>query len=241
MFEDSKLLIPGLLLLLVLTPSLACAANTYRLSGGGMYTTLKLTDLNNAIENYNDSIEQFEQEGANVSKMDKINQAFGFFVGTRMDVGGGLALGGTVDTFTAGTGTDIDYEDQYGEIDVDLDIDLSISGLAGTVSANINDYIGVSGGGGYYLGTINMSSSITATGDYSQYSEDNMSESADVSGTGFKAGGHINYPFSRQVRLYSAVHYRILDLEVHDDNSLTNGSLLNANGVEVRFGISFGV
>ncbi|MCF7889743.1 hypothetical protein K9M78_00825 [Candidatus Bipolaricaulota bacterium] len=241
MHVRSKLLILALTLSLVLIPSVLCSASPFELVGGGFYTTLTLTDLNDAIEDYNNSIEQFEQEGVSVSKMNKINQTLGVFGGARLNVGNRLAVGGTFDTFSAGTGTEIDYDDQYGEIDLDLGIDLSVSGLVGTVSANINDYIGLNGGAGYYFGTVSMSASATATGDYSGYFDLDESESADLSGFGFKAGGHFNYPVNNQLSLYTSVNYRILELATQIDNSLTNDTTLNANGVEVRFGISFGV
>ncbi len=173
--------------------------------------------------------------------MDKIDNAIGYFAGTKLNMGNGLAVGGTFDTFSAGTGTEIDYSDQYGTIDLDLDIDLSVSSFVGTVSTDINEFIGLNGGGGYYFGTVTMSGSGTASGDYSGYFDIDESESADLKGFGFKAGGHFNYPMNNQVSLTSAVNYRILELEAENDNSLTNDTTLNANGIELRFGILFGV
>lgn len=123
---------------------------------------------------------------------------------------------------------------------MDLNIDLSVSGMVGMVSVNINDYIGLDGGAGYYFGTISMSGSANATGDYAGYFQmDQTSESADLSGVGFKAGGHFNYPINDQLSINSSVNYRILELETQNDNSLTNDTTLNANGIEVRFGVSF--
>jgi len=238
----SKLLVMVLVLSLVSVPSALCSGSPFEFVGGGFYTTLTLTDLNDAIEDYNNSIDQLEQQGMSVTKMNKINQSVGFFGGARFNLGNMLSVGSTFDTFSAGTGTEIDYEDQYGTIDVDLNIDLSVSGLVGTVGANINEYIGLSGGAGYYFGTVSMSGSVTATGDYAGYFQmPEESESADLSGVGFKAGGHLNYPLNDQLSIYSSVQYRILELATQNDNTLTNDTTLNANGVEVRFGVSFGL
>ena len=238
----SKLLVLGLTISLILIPSVLVSGSPFELSGGGFYTTLTMTDLNDAIEDYNNSIDQISQQGVSATKMDKINQSIGFYGGAEFNLNNMLALGGSFDSFSAGTGTKIDYSDQNGTIDVDLNIDLSVSGMVGMVSANINDYIGLDGGAGYYFGTISMLGSANATGDYAGYFQmDQASESADLSGVGFKAGGHFNYPINDQLSINSSVNYRILELETQNDNSLTNDTTLNANGIELRFGVSFGV
>mgnify|MGYP000615539675 CR=1 FL=1 len=238
----SKLLVMVLTLSLVLITSTICLAGPFEFIGGGFYTTLTLTDLNDAIEDYNNSIDQLDQQGVSATKMNKINQSVGFFGGTKFNFNNMLSVSGSFDNFSAGTGTEIDYSDQYGTIDVDLDIDLSVSGLVGTVGVNVNEYIGLNGGAGYYFGTVSMSGSASATGDYSDYFQmTEESESADLSGVGFKAGGHLNYPLNDQLSIYSAVNYRILELATQNDNALTNDTTLNANGIEVRFGVSFGV
>lgn len=238
----SKLLVMVLALSLVLAPSVLCSGSPFEFVGGGFYTTLTLTDLNDAIEDYNNSIDQLDQQGVSVTKMNKINQSVGFFGGTKFNLDNMLSVGGSFDNFSAGTGTEIDYSDQYGTIDVDLDIDLSVSGLVGTVGINVNEYIGLNGGAGYYFGTVSMSASASATGDYSDYFQmPDESERADLSGVGFKAGGHLSYPLDDQLSISSSVNYRILELATQNDNSLTNDTTLNANGVEVRFGVSFGV
>ncbi|MCF7875800.1 hypothetical protein K9M06_01965 [Candidatus Bipolaricaulota bacterium] len=241
MFKKSKLL--ALLLSLVFLAGLSFngAAINYDLVGGSFYTTLQLTDLNNAIENYNESIKDIEQEGdITVTKMDKMNSAFGFYGGTGLNMGRNLTLGATFESFSAGTGTEISGKDEHGEVNLDLGIDLAVNGLVTTLNSDINEYIGLSGGAGYYYGTVSMSASISATGDYANYIQDqSFSDSASVSGFGFKAGGTLNYPLSRRASLYSAVHYRMLTLKTEAQNSLTNDAALNANGVEMRVGITY--
>lgn len=87
----SKLLILGLAISLILVPSVLVSGNPFELSGGGFYTTLTMTDLNDAIEDYNNSIDQISQQGVSATKMDKINQSIGFYGGAEFNLNNMLA------------------------------------------------------------------------------------------------------------------------------------------------------
>jgi len=241
MLKKSKYPVILLSLVFILSFSLSGSAVNYDLAGGSFYTTLTLTNLNNAIENYNESIEQAQQEGdLSVTKMDKMNSAIGFFGGLGLSLRRNFGLGATFESFSTGTGTEITVDDQYGEIDLDIGIDLAVNGLVTMLNTDLNDYIGLSGGGGYYYGTLDMTANISASGDYADYIQnESFSETANVSGFGFKAGGSLHYPLTRQSILFSEVHYRMLSLETGEENNLTNDTTLNANGIEMRLGVAF--
>jgi len=226
---------------LLLFFSVPTYANSSELIGGIFYTSLELPSLNEAIDNYNDEIEEIEQEGVSATEMDEIDDAIGYFGGTKLDLNDEISLSGTFETFTESTGTKIDYSEDGNSIEVDLEIELSVSGLVGTLSFELNEYIGLIGGGGYYFGEISMSGSATSTGDYSDYFVlEETSDSTDLNGFGFKAGGYFSYPVNYQLAINAAVHYRFLELET-GANSLTNATALDTNGIELRFGVAFGV
>ncbi len=226
---------------LILCFSVQTYANSSELIGGIFYTSLELNDLNKAIDNYNQDIEEIEQEGVSATKMEEIDDAIGYFGGTKLDLNDGVSLSGTFETFSESTGTEIDYSDPNNNstIEVDLEIGLSVSGLVATLNSELNDYIGLCGGGGYYFGEITMSGSSTATGDYADYFT-SSSETTELNGFGFKAGGYFSYPVNYQLALNAAVHYRFLELDP-GINSLTSDSPLDINGIELRFGVAFGV
>jgi|GEM_PF-3753117 len=226
---------------LLLFFSVPTYANSSELIGGIFYTSLELPSLNEAIDNYNDEIEEIEQEGVSATEMDEIDDAIGYFGGTKLDLNDGISLSGTFETFSESTATEIDYSENNDTIEVGLEIGLSVSGLVATLNSELNEYISLVGGGGYYFGEVSMSGSATSTGDYSDYFVlEETSVSTELNGFGFKAGGYFSYPVNYQLAINAAVHYRFLELET-GANSLTNATALDANGIELRFGVAFGV
>jgi len=225
-------------LLLVAGLTFSCSAVTLEIAGGGLFTTLALPELNKVIDDFNSEIEEIqeelEEEGVTVTKMNNINSGFGFYGGAKLNLNRSLGVGAYFDNFSAGTGTKIE-SDEYN-IDFELNIDLSVNGSVAVLSFDLNDYIGVHGGGGYYFGSLSMS----AKGDIGEdIDEDEIV--ANLTGLGYKVGGTFNYPLTGQATLSSSVNYRSLQLGVASTNELTTieTDTLDANGIEVKVGISF--
>lgn len=225
----------------------SCAASPLEFSGGGLYTTLALPQLNGedgVIEGFNSEIESIKDqlgdvEDVTITKMNKLNTGFGLYGGTTLNLNRYLGIGATFENFSAGTGTQIDYsEEGVGEIDFELGIDLSVTSAVALLNINLNEYLGLIGGGGYYLGNVSMTAQGTI--NYEGVSESfDESQDAPISGLGYKFGGKFSYPLTSQASLSTSVNYRLLNLGIPGTGLVPNGADLNANGIEVKVGISF--
>lgn len=226
-------------LLLVAGLTFSCSAVTLEIAGGGLFTTLALPELNKVIDDFNSEIEdiqeELEEEGITVTTMNNINSGFGFYGGAKLNLNRSLGVGAYFDNFSAGTGTQIE-SDEYN-VDFELNIDLSVNGSVAVLSFDLNDYIGVNGGGGYYFGSVSMSAKGNI--DFEAIDEDEIV--ANLTGLGYKVGGTFNYPLTDQATLSSSVNYRSLQLGVASTNELTTieTDTLDASGIEVKVGISF--
>lgn len=209
----------------------------YELVGGGIYTSLELTDFNDNVEQLNNELEEGGNlVGYEVEKMDKINSALGFYGGVRFNTSNRFFdnIEVTYERFAPGTGTSIDYSDQYGTLDLDMDINITINGLVATLSHKVNEYISLKSGVGYYFGATEATATAEGTGAYSVSEE--QTETNNLNGFGYKIGAAFDYALkdNENNSLFADINYRILELKFEEDEDNT----VNANGVELRVGIS---
>ncbi|MBS3789080.1 outer membrane beta-barrel protein [Candidatus Bipolaricaulota bacterium] len=242
MSNRPKLLVVLFSLILATGIAFSSAAGPLEFSGGGLYTTLALPKLNDVIDDYNSDIEELQNEldgQASISKMNNINSGFGLYGGTTLNINRYLGIGVTFENFSAGTGTQINYsEEGVGEIDFELGIDLSVTSAVALLNINLNEYLGLIGGGGYYFGSVSMTAKGTI--DYEGISESfDEEEKESLSGLGYKFGGTFSYPLTSQASLSTTVSYRLLNLGIAGTGLISNGETLNANGLEVKVGIAF--
>ncbi|MTI59486.1 MAG: porin family protein [Firmicutes bacterium] len=196
-------------------------ASDWEVIGGFTYTTIDSDELDDFVDSLNNSLEE-EAYGydVDISKVDKIDSGSGFYLGGRLPINENIKIGGYYEYFNADTEGKVKSLDFDEEIKIEMEI--PVNGLVGIASYNINDYLAVNGGLGYYFGEIEIK-----TGPFSIMK-------TDLNGLGFKLGTDLNYPLNEKISIIGAANYRILTLEAddyYDDD-------IDFNGFEFKGGIS---
>lgn len=211
---------------LLFSVTLVGFAGDLEVIGGFTYTTIDSDDLDDLVDSFNNSLEEEASRSEelhgydiDISKVDKIDSASGFYLGGRLPINEKVKIGGYYEYFNADSEGKVKYLDFDEEIKLKMEI--PVNGLVGIASYNINDYLAVNGGLGYYFGEIEIK-----TGSLSIMK-------TDLNGLGFKLGTDLNFPLSEKISIIGAANYRILTLEADDFDED-----INFNGLEFKGGIS---
>ncbi|MFW6026648.1 MAG: hypothetical protein ACOCRX_09925, partial [Candidatus Woesearchaeota archaeon] len=134
-----------LVITFLITFSMGVMANDYEFIGGGMYTTLDFSEINDEIDGKNEYLDFLEEEedipnveDINKNYLDNLDSAFGIFAGMKYNLSPDNSLSGTYERFSVGTDGGINIsgeisgedesENESVEFEVDYDIDITVNG-----------------------------------------------------------------------------------------------------------------
>lgn len=187
--------------------------------GGAYYTTFADSDL-----------DELEEE----LDLD-LSSGFGIKAGGEMAITPEFGLAAEYTRIFNSDSVSDTFEEDEQTVDVDIDISMPINALRGDAVLYVSQFIEqenvpeikLTGGAGYYFGE--MKFEFTATDGIEEYSE---TETEDYSGLGIKLGLSVEQEVADDFSVRGDLGYRILDLEIVDDD-------LNANGLEVGGGVAY--
>ncbi len=253
-----KLLI--LLGIFCLVAFIALPAQAVEFYGGGFYTAFPGNEeLNEHFEELAEGAEEeFEGENFDVA-YSLLNSGFGFFIGGKYEVIDNLKVGAEFERFSGSGGVFLSGEfEEEGEeetpqqvvlveLDVGLNYKLTVNGILGTVSYDVTDWLAVSGGVGYYFGKLTGIGEVEMIVDGEEQEElpENMndlvfSEEYNLkSSFGFKIGALANYNVWDNLDVVGGLNYRILSMEMDEEDLEMEDDTFNLNGIEIRLGVSY--
>lgn len=218
------------------------ASNNIEFIGGGFYTTVNSDELNDAVNARNIILNLFKQEIynqgylVNVSEMDKLKGAFGFYLGGLLPVNKNLEIGGYYERFEIGSEGNLTVP--LRDAEMNINIGLPINGIIGTGRYKLNEFVVINGGVGYYFGEFKESIKFYEGGE-EVIVENLVSDSKiDVKGFGFKVGADVDYPINEQMSIIAGANYRQLEITPKDKDKYGDDEV-NLDGFEIRGGFSY--
>ncbi|OCL27788.1 hypothetical protein U472_04350 [Orenia metallireducens] len=235
-----------LLALLIMCLSSTVVFAGYEVVGGGIYTTFDFSNLNDWIKNVNK--DTFSASDLKSNKFDEIENTAGFYLGGYTDLptfSPKLKIGGEYENISPDKSKLYKKENDGFEVDATINIDLQ--GFTGVAKYQVNKFIIINGGLGYYTGEYEFEVENSESYNYTQ--------KADLSGIGAKLGIGSSYSLSENVNIYGNANYRILTLDMDFDDSVSvdeayiDGNYndqkddgedeLDASGFELTFGLAY--
>lgn len=218
------------------------ASNGFEFIGGGIYTTVDSDELNDEVVGVNLILNLLKEElyydgfKADVSKMDKIDSAFGFYAGGLLPVNDNFKFGGYYERFKLSSEANLTVPSENA--DININIDLPVNGIVGTARYSINKFVAINGGVGFYFGEFSESIKFYEDGREVKVEDLSLDHKVDINGFGFKFGADINYPINEQTSINGGANYRILSLTPKDEDKYGDDEI-NLNGFEIRGGIAY--
>ncbi len=223
-----------LVLVSLLVISVGVSAQDFEFVGGVTYSTFALTDTNEYIDYMNSNLDEAEEDDpdAEISKMDKMDSAIGFFAGVQKKINEEVTVGGQYERYSLDSNGSLELD----PIEASIGLKLNLNALVGTVSYKVNDNFALNGGVGYYFGQY-----ITEFKGYDPISDepldDPVKDESPVTGIGFKIGGAYNHQLKSDVSFTAAANYRILNLTYTE---YEDAEPEDAGGFEISGGIAYG-
>lgn len=230
-----------LMLVTLLVLSVGVSAQDFEFVGGITYSTFGLSELNEAIDDMNSFLDYAKDNdgSAEISKLDNVKSAIGFYAGLNKEINEELIVGGQFEKYSLGTEGSLKTSLEGG-IDEDIKYKLDISGLVGTAAYKVNENLALNGGIGYYSGK----------STYELKGTDDEKQAVDINGIGFKVGASYNYELKPNVSFIGSANYRSVTLKEKDDKVICMIELpedydnheikeLNAGGFEISGGIAY--
>lgn len=249
-----KFVILSLLVVLLISFTIAGMAADFVVEGGFLYTTLdyspnvwipddEVITFNEYIDLL-DSIDDFEEEDfipSNSSKISDIDSATGYYIGVSTDVAG-FDAGVNYESFSADESGFIEFELQEGQEEIDAtdstefdakveaSSELDISGFVFNFGRPINDYFSWKVGLGRYSGTLEEELIIENQGEsvILEYDYDVESD------FGYKIGLKLDYGLNNNWNFTANANYRILELDYEIDSYTEDGEEVAPNGFQLE-------
>lgn len=239
MKKASILFVLAVLLVFSISVSVS-ASNGFEFIGGGIYTTVDSDFLNNVTKNVNYLFKGIQNETdlqLSISEMDEINSGFGLYVGGLLPLNRNFKIGGYYERLNFSSEGNL-KSPLINREEIEVSIGLPVNGVVGTAVLNINDFISLNGGVGYYFGGYNTRLTCFENGIEVEVPNLTLDETVDVSGIGFNFGANIDYPINEQMSIIGGANYRILSLAPKDEDKYGDNEI-DLDGFEFRGGIAY--
>ncbi len=236
-----KYLLVLMVIMISVLPFNALAADgDYQIVGGYLYTTLDPGDLNSVIANINEmgqEVEIWAPEFITYNDLGKIEDGQGFYVGIARELDNQAIVTGQYERFSTDASGSLvfNFEENnhtesssvscfsYNEIKLTADYDLEVQGVSLNYSPRVNDWLTLNGGIGYYWGDLDLNAAVVGKVDDESESLYDYSNNLELGkNIGWKLGLGINKPLKDNVSFLANLNYRVLDLDIEEDEDLNN-------------------